>query len=386
MKTLALLAIAAITIVGPVFAQQTGDADRNYYVNGIGRNGTTPVGFSLPVPGPMNNTYETTAPSAPVIWGTAPMSTPDWVPGLLANSADLGPGGLTILGNGLDSSLFFNQFFFTDGSGNLNLTLVPQNNLASQTHFFSMLHFTSASPDGFYTGQVIRIQFGCNGLTSTITIGDDDNYLLDLGFAANFYGGTYTQVWVNDNGRVMFENGDDSWASIASWAASVPCIAPYYSDFDPDEGGSISVGTFTGSFDAFWVCWDEMPAWGTEQGTNSFDLTFQQVGSGAGNILFSYGVMTRMGGNYVFMTPAAIDVVLAAWLPPRQVPRLAYARLLGRGAESEPIRVALGARRAREGREVAGRATSDPRRAARARPATVRRVDSRSTRRGLHPP
>ena len=306
------LAVAVIATLAP--AQQTGDADRNHYINGIGRDGTSPVGFSQPLPGPVNTSYETTAPNAPCVWGAATQSTPNWVPGLLDNSADLGPAGLTFLANALDPTSFVNQIFYTDSSGNLNFTIQAQNNLNLQTLYFSLLHFTPASADGFYTGQVIFLQFGCSSLTSEITLVDDDDYVLDLGWTASFYGATYTQVNVSSNGYVSFgSSATDFFGNSLLWDFDLvgATIAPLGTDLNPSSGGSIRVGTFSGSFDVFWVCWDEIPYF-FDSGSNTFSLTFQRFGSGAGNIIFTYG---NLSGTYPYrivgLKPASGGDVMA---------------------------------------------------------------------------
>jgi hypothetical protein len=68
---------------------------------------------------------------------------------------------------------------------------------------------------------------------------------VSLGFAANFFGTTYSQLWVNNNGNVTFDGAfDDPFGSYAPLpeglaATARVIIAPFFADVDttaPDSG------------------------------------------------------------------------------------------------------------------------------------------------------
>jgi hypothetical protein len=85
-----------------------------------------------------------------------------------------------------------------------------------------------------------------------------------LGFSANFFGTTYTQTFVSNNGYVTFGAGQGVYTPTGLTAAynQLPIIAAFYADVDtrPANGGTVTYGT------------------GTYAGGNAFGVTYDRVG------------------------------------------------------------------------------------------------------------
>ena len=73
-----IIALIGAAVVVP--AQQTGDGDRDYSINGIGSGAASGVDLPLPTPGLMTNRYDTSASFAPVIWLDSPWTSEEhWI-------------------------------------------------------------------------------------------------------------------------------------------------------------------------------------------------------------------------------------------------------------------------------------------------------------------
>ncbi len=73
------------------------------------------------------------------------------------------------------------------------------------------------------------------GGTPLAGIGDDDFRLVTLPFTFAFFGGAYTQVYINSDGNVTFGSPDAATASrsLGRFTAGPPRIAPLFRDLDP---------------------------------------------------------------------------------------------------------------------------------------------------------
>jgi Nidogen-like/PEP-CTERM motif len=118
-----------------------------------------------------------------------------------------------------------------------------------------------------------------------------------LGFSANFFGTTYTDTFVSNNGYVTFGAGQGIFTPTGLTAAysGLPIIAPFFADVDtrPANGGTVryGTGTYLGSA-AFGVTWERVGYFAN--GTNLLN-TFEVIlvdasGTGMGNfdIYFNY--------------------------------------------------------------------------------------------------
>ncbi|WP_158747461.1 nidogen-like domain-containing protein [Acidisphaera sp. L21] len=120
---------------------------------------------------------------------------------------------------------------------------------------------------------------------------------ISLGFAANFFGTTYTQAYVSNNGYITFNTGQGTYtpSGLGASYSGQPIIAPFFADVDTRGSGSglTSYGTDTyNGFTAFGATW---PAVGYFGGHTDKLNTFQviladraDVGAGDFDIYFNY--------------------------------------------------------------------------------------------------
>jgi hypothetical protein len=118
-----------------------------------------------------------------------------------------------------------------------------------------------------------------------------------LGFSANFFGTTYTQTFVSNNGYVTFGAGQGIYTPTGLTASynQLPIIAAFYADVDtrPANGGTVTYGTGTyAGGNAFGVTYDRVGYYsnGTDK-LNTFQLILvDRSSTGAGNfdIYFNY--------------------------------------------------------------------------------------------------
>ncbi len=96
------------------------------------------------------------------------------------------------------------------------------------------LHRTFGGPEGFGT--------------NVLAINDDgSSSALDLTGAFSgglrFFGGPYTQFWVNNNGNITFSGGLSAFTARAFPVAARPMIAPYWADVDTRNRGGLAMET-----------------------------------------------------------------------------------------------------------------------------------------------
>lgn len=118
-----------------------------------------------------------------------------------------------------------------------------------------------------------------------------------LGFTANFFGTTYSQTFVSNNGYVTFGAGQGTYtpSGLTAGYSGLPIIAAFYADVDtrPGNGGSVTYGTGTyAGGNAFGVTYDRVGYYsnGTDK-LNTFQLILvDRSATGAGNfdIYFNY--------------------------------------------------------------------------------------------------
>ena len=128
----------------------------------------------------------------------------------------------------------------------------------------------------------------------------DDGYTaaISLGFDANFFGNTYSTVYVSNNGYLTFGHGQGNYTpqGLGASYSGNPIIAPFYDDVDTRNAASgitaYGTGTYNGhaAFGATWA--------GVGYYSNAADKlnTFQviladrsDIGVGDFDIYFNYG-------------------------------------------------------------------------------------------------
>ncbi len=112
-----------------------------------------------------------------------------------------------------------------------------------------------------FAGQVVA------GFNSTQLAICDDCFTaapVSMGFSANFFGTTYTQTYVSNNGYVTFNSGQGTFTptGLGAGYSGQPIIAAFFADVDTRgaNGGTTKYGT------------------GTFNGRNAFGVTYNAVG------------------------------------------------------------------------------------------------------------
>ena len=100
------------------------------------------------------------------------------------------------------------------------------------------------------------------GLGSRLTLSDDDSRQVSMPFAVSFYGKSETAGFVNSDGNVTFEQGDNASTErdITRLTTGPPRVAPFLADLDPSQGGGVYLNA---SPSAFTVTWCKVPGFGT---------------------------------------------------------------------------------------------------------------------------
>ena len=148
------------------------------------------------------------------------------------------------------------------------------------------------------TGAEFRATLG-----RTLALGDDDSVALTLAVPFEFYGRRFTSLFVNSDGNLTFEEGDNASTErgLQRLASGAPRIAPFFSDLDPSAGGRVFVNSAP---DAMTVTWCAVPGFGLSQ-----TITVQAVLFPAGAIEFRFG-SSDLNDGIVGLSPGRTDRVI----------------------------------------------------------------------------
>jgi len=129
--------------------------------------------------------------------------------------------------------------------------------------------------------------------TNNLPANDDGSTgLINLGFSANFFGTTYTQAYVNNNGNITFSNPLSTFTPFGLTGGGVPpIIAPFFADVDTRNGPLMTYGTSSiGGHNAFGVDWPGVGYYaGHTDKTNIFQLVLiDRSDTGVGNFDFEF--------------------------------------------------------------------------------------------------
>ncbi len=141
---------------------------------------------------------------------------------------------------------------------------------------------------------------------NTLPANDDDSTgAVSTGFNFNFFGTTYSNLYVNNNGNVTF--GGSMWTYTPfglTTNTAIPIIAPFFADVDTRGAGSgiVSYGTGTyGGHNAFGVNWPNVGYYDEETGKlDNFQVLLvdrSDIGAGDADIYFNYGSMQWETGD-----------------------------------------------------------------------------------------
>jgi hypothetical protein len=139
-----------------------------------------------------------------------------------------------------------------------------------------------------------------SGFNSSTLAANDDGYTtspVNIGFSVNYFGTSYTQLYVDNNGYVTFNAGQPTYTpfGLGSGYSGLPIIAPFFADVDTRGLGSgltsWGTGTYAGET-AFGVTWPAVGYFGSHTDKlNTFQLILtdrSDVGAGDFDIYFNY--------------------------------------------------------------------------------------------------
>lgn len=91
---------------------------------------------------------------------------------------------------------------------------------------------------------------GVGSFPQPLSLGDDDNQTVQLGFSFSFFGQTYTECRVCSNGRLNFGGSNSQansyqarWSGWGTTFRSGPPSLGFWSDWSPNQGGTVMVVT-----------------------------------------------------------------------------------------------------------------------------------------------
>ncbi|SJM91373.1 nidogen-like domain-containing protein [Crenothrix polyspora] len=130
-----------------------------------------------------------------------------------------------------------------------------------------------------------------DSFTTRIAENDDNSTLTALGMTINFFGTSYSDVYINTNGNVSFDaaNGNYQTGPISSINKSI--LAPFFADVDTRTGNTITYGNTTiNGRTVFGVNWIDVGYYNRHTDKlNSFQLIItDRNDTGLGNFDFEF--------------------------------------------------------------------------------------------------
>ena len=189
------------------------------------------------------------------------------------------------------------------------LTTFPQSALVPSTDYYTNNLGTAAVMTG-----------GGNAANIGGTRNDDGfSGPINLGFTLNFFGGSYTQFWANNNGSISFAGGISQHTPLGPQGLPQPLIGIFFADVDTRSALSGLMYLRNDIANQIIVTWDSVGYYELHGGRlNSFQLVLRGPGyavpPGEGQIGFYYKKMEwetgdASGGSGGFgVLPAAVGL------------------------------------------------------------------------------
>ncbi len=141
---------------------------------------------------------------------------------------------------------------------------------------------------------------GAAGYGNLAMSGNDDgsSNLLALPFEINFFGTTYNDFFINNNGNITFNSRVSSFTPRPFPISSQPMIAPYWADVDTrcTACGEVYIGS--PNADTTVVTWNNVGYYSNNSSpTNNFQLVLRNQGSGDFDIEFRYDRLAWTTGD-----------------------------------------------------------------------------------------
>ncbi|WP_019675339.1 nidogen-like domain-containing protein [Arsukibacterium perlucidum] len=146
-----------------------------------------------------------------------------------------------------------------------------------------------------FTAQASIIEPGFN--SATLAPNDDSSTgAVNIGFDVNFFGLTFSQLFVNNNGNVTFDSALATFTPFDLTSTGRQIIAPFFADVDTRSAGdpvTYGVGSFNGmlAFGVNWLNVDYYSSSAAHTNRNSFQLLLvdrSDVSAGDFDIIFNY--------------------------------------------------------------------------------------------------
>lgn len=133
-----------------------------------------------------------------------------------------------------------------------------------------------------------------NQIQSQFPNGDSSQPLaLAPGYTVSFYGQTYTSLFVGANGYLTFGAGDSSWTPNAQNHFDLPRISGHFYDWEPDDGGTVTVDEYlTSGGYVLVVTFENVPHYNNPHPTVSFQMALLADGT----VWLYYHDINTMGG------------------------------------------------------------------------------------------
>ena len=141
-----------------------------------------------------------------------------------------------------------------------------------------------------------------SSLGRALTLGDDDSVTQAIAAPFEFYGRRFTSLFVNSDGNVTFEEGDNASTErgLGRVASGAPRIAPFFADLDPSAGGRVF---FDSGPDATTITWCAVPGFDLPE-----TVTVQAVLLSSGALEFRFGT-TTLTSSIVALSPGRVETV-----------------------------------------------------------------------------
>jgi hypothetical protein len=143
--------------------------------------------------------------------------------------------------------------------------------------------------------------------TNTFAANDDGaTGAINLGFSANYFGNTYTQTFISNNGYITFGSGQGTYTptGLGAGYSGLPIIAAFFADVDTRGAGSGLTSYGTGIYaghGAFGVTWPGVGYYSSRADKlNTFQIILtdrSDAGAGDFDIYFNYNQIQWETGN-----------------------------------------------------------------------------------------
>jgi hypothetical protein len=135
--------------------------------------------------------------------------------------------------------------------------------------------------------------------------GNDDGStgLVNIGFTLNFFGSTYSSLYVNNNGNLTFTGPLSTFTPFSLLSTSTPIIAPFFGDVDTRGAGSspVTYGTgVLGGHDTFAANYLNVGVYAELPIFNTFQVLLidrSDIGAGDFDFEFNYGAIKWEAGE-----------------------------------------------------------------------------------------